>query len=170
MRSEFEAAVTCLCQVMQDETAHSKELWKGAFDAGLVPILCNMLRSGDEVVVDRALTLATCLMRVTPPGLEGLEGRWASELLRAVAELITAKPEVPLLAAIKALLNICSTHRGVLMGSHKQGLGDTLKLLSTHSDPETAAAAKELLSVVDQPLEVRSTLPSPGKCNCRSFQ
>jgi hypothetical protein len=154
---------------MQDETAPSTGLWKAAFDAGLVPVLCNMLRRGDEATVDSALTLATRLMRVTPPGLQGLEGRWASELPRAVAGLITAKPEVPPAAAIKALLNICSTHRDVLMDSHQRGLWDTLKLFSTHSDPEIAAAAKELLSVVNQPFEVRLTLPSPGKCNRCSF-
>jgi hypothetical protein len=162
-------AVTCLWHVMQDETAHSKGLWKAAFDGGLVLVLCTMLRHGDQATVVSALTLGTCLMRVTPLGLKGLEGQWASKLPRAVAGLITAKPEVAPVLAVKTLLSMCSTHRDALMDSHKRGLGYSLRLLTTHSDPETAAAAKELCSLVDQPLEVRWTPPFPRKCNCCCF-
>jgi hypothetical protein len=158
--SDLQAAMTCLSQVMHHEIDHPTGLWKAAFDAGLVPVLCNMLRLGDQAMRSNLLTLSNNLMLITPADLQGLEGRWAKELPRTLAGLIASNPHAAPAAAVKTLLNMCLVHKEVLLESHKWYLGDSLKQLSTHGNSETAAVAKQLLSLVEQAFKVRSNIRS----------
>ncbi len=171
MCSDLEAAMTCLSKVMHSEVDHPTGLWKAAFDSGLVPILCNMLRLDDESMVDRSLTLSACLLRITPPGRNGLEARWAKELLRTIMELVVAKAEAAPPAAVQTLVSTALIHKDMLKDIHTWGIEDSLKVLTTHSYSPVAAGAERLLSLVHkkQALEVRFIIPFPETLECPSY-
>ncbi len=118
-----------LCLIRLMELDNEKELgaWKPAYDAGLAPVLCNLLTSCEEPAVSKVLRLSMALVRVTPPGNEG---QWAGRLPREIARLLTAKPLVAAAQAINALFMRCGMHLQLLVECHNWGLGDSLKELA----------------------------------------
>ncbi len=154
--SGVQLALDCLCQLMQYDNRHPMGIWKPAYDAGIVSVLSDLLKVGTEQTIDKLLTLCTCLVLVTPPGEEG---RWAETLSLAVAGLLTAKPPVAPARAADTLITMCISLRQHPVDPHKWGLGDSLRELATHSDPETATAAKELLSITTSAFDVSCSLP-----------
>jgi hypothetical protein len=153
--SALEAPIACLNQLLRHETAKPLEIWKPAYKAGIVLVLSNLLRL-NETTAHNVLALAVSLLLVTPDG-EG--GPGVGRLPFAVARLLTAKPPVAPAAAAHTLVTMCLRDRQVLVDCDTWGVGDTLKQLAMHSDPDTAAAAKNLLSLITEDLDVRRPHP-----------
>jgi hypothetical protein len=148
----------CLCQIVQFDKAKELGTWKAAYDAGIVPIMCDLLTVCKAAAVSKVLDLAMSLMGATPPGKEG---HWAGRLPREIARLLTARPVLAAAQAANTLSMMCTTHPQLLMECQALGLGESLKELSTNSNPETTAAAKQLLSMVIEGLAVSF---SPAYC------
>jgi hypothetical protein len=153
--SALEAPIACLNQLLRHETAIPLEIWKPAYKAGIVWVT-NLLRLNNETTAHNVLALAVSLLLVTPDG-ERTPG--VGRLPFAVAGLLAARPPVAPAAAAHTLVAMCLRDRHLLVDCDTWGLGDTLKQLAMHSDPETAAGAKNLLLIISKYLDVRPPRP-----------
>jgi hypothetical protein len=149
--SAVDASLECLCELMEYDQDNQGGGTKAALDAGIIPVLCGLLAVCDEQRIERVLALSAFLLRVKAPGHEG---EWAGRLPHAIARLLNASLPVAAAQAADTLFNMCSTHPQLLQECHTWGLGDSLGRLTAHSDPEMAAAAKKLLSVAENWLDV----------------
>jgi hypothetical protein len=155
------APLECLLQLVLYDKDNQAGVRKAAYDAGIVPLLCDLLAACDESRIKQVLSLSTSLVLFNSPGEEG---EWAGRLPHAIARLMNASPPVAAAAAADALFNMCTLYPQLLLACPTWGIGDSLKRLTAHSDPETAAAAKKLLSIMEEWLDV-----SPPLCLFNSF-
>lgn len=129
--------------------------WKPAIDAGIVPVIMDLL-SCDLETVRSALWLSTRLL-LAAPNVEV----WAGGLPRAIAGLCSSSPDMAL-DTVDMLFDIGLVRREVIADFHTWGVYASLKRLATCSHPQLAAAASRLLFLVDHGLDVSS---SSSPCN-----
>jgi hypothetical protein len=151
-------ALSCLVHIMEYEIDHPTGiLWESAYDSGIVPALCDLIRPDAGLAIPYVLALCTYLVYITPPGHEK---RWGDTLPRAVARLLTTRSTVAPALTIDVLTTMCDSNRHLLEDSHTWGLGDILEDLTKHSNMHTAGAAKELLCIMSSRLDVSPSQPS----------
>jgi hypothetical protein len=153
-------ALRCLCQLLQGDNDHRMGMWQSAHDSGIVPVISDLLTicAGPNFNIVR--TLCTCFVLVTP---HEQEGRWAGKLPQAVERLLTATAGEARARATNTVISMCILDRRLFVDSSTWGLSDVLKDLAANSDPETGAAAQELLRIAFPGLEVCGTL-IPARC------
>jgi hypothetical protein len=87
----LDSPLLCLCQLMKIDRDEKLGTWKMACNAGIVPVICNLLTVCEEAAISKVLDLAVSLMRANPPGNDT---QWAGRLPRETARLLTARPLV----------------------------------------------------------------------------
>jgi hypothetical protein len=153
---------SCLHQLgadlrVKDDADGLKAFWISVIDAGIVPVIADFLASAQEPVVMSFLRLSNMLVVAAPRG-GGAE--WPTQLLRAVAGVMSARMLVAPAAAAELLMNVGMMRRDLLADFHTWGVTESARRLTRRSDPNTASAAKALLFIVNQRADVsRSQLP-----------
>jgi hypothetical protein len=144
----------CLSQITDASEASSEDpatFWKPAIDAGIVPVIVDLLALPDRKTILSLLRLSGSVLLAGPRG-EGQ--RWAGELPRAIAGLVNAKPPVAVHEAVAMLFNI-ALRRDLVLDLRAWGVHEAVRRLESDRDPETARGAKGLLFMVSQRLDVR---------------
>jgi hypothetical protein len=158
-----EASLDSLCHIMQHKKENPTGVWKPAYDAGMVPAICDMLThvKRDEVLATKLVRLSSRLVKVTP---RCEDMRWIVTLPHAIAGLLIVKPPVIPVRAANCLATFCGLYPDLYREFHLWGLRKALKRLSRHRDPETARAAEQLLLIsfsASEPLAAVSPCFSP---------
>jgi hypothetical protein len=78
--------------------------------------------------------------------------------MRATAALLTAEAHVATTCALEGLFGIGVVRRDLITDFATWGMDDTMERLTKHSDTYMAAAARRLLFLVNDGLEVGSAL------------
>jgi hypothetical protein len=134
-------ALSCLVDFMRFDIKNSNELWKPAVDAGIIAVLLDLLTLGHEQTVSSSLELSGMLLMSAP---RGEAEQWGVGLVQTTAQLLSAKPPVALRDAARMLHSIGMARPTLIANFHTWGINDSLQHLTTHSDPDTAAAAGQL--------------------------
>jgi hypothetical protein len=121
--------------------------FKPVIDAGLVPVLMDLLRLRHEPSAAQALHLAETLLLATP---HGNPPRWSWGLMGAVAGLLSAEPPVEPGRAAEVLFHVGMERRQLIVDYQPWGIDASVRRLARSPDAETAAAAKKLLYVVNE--------------------
>jgi hypothetical protein len=158
------AALSCLSDLMRYDSTHRKEFWSSAVNAGIVPVLIDLLTAGHEQTVSKTLELSGMLLTSAP---EGEVTRWGVGLVHACTRLLSADRPVAVRVAAEMLHIVGETHHALIADCHTWGIDLSLQRLTMHSDPGTACAAhqlKNLLSCV-KPKPNVSPQPPPDVTN-----
>ncbi len=147
-------ALSCLMGLMRYDVKNAKEMWKPAVDAGIVPVLLDLLTLRHGQTLGSTLELSGMLLMSAP---RGEAEQWGVELVRATAGLLNAARPVALHDAAKVLHTVGKKHPALIADCHTWGIEVSLQQLTLHSNSDTAAAArqlKKLLSDVKQQPDV----------------
>jgi hypothetical protein len=158
----------CLSHITDASEENSKDpavFWKPAIDAGIVPVIVDLLALPDRKTILSLLRLSGTVLLAGPRG-EGQ--RWAGQLPRAIAGLIIGKPPVAVHEAVAMLFNI-ALRRDLALDLRAWGVYETVRRLESDSNPDTARGAKGLLFMVDHGLNVRPA-PSLRNLSLTSFK
>jgi hypothetical protein len=157
--SALDDSLTCLRNLYEEyaerDMATAWEFWRPAINAGLLPVIMDLLTMGHKPLVLSLLRLSGILLMPLP---NRAAEPWARGLLRAVAGLISARPPVAPEAAMELLLSVGIIRRDFMMDFHTWGIYDGLQRFAAHTNPRTAAVARALLFLVNSGSDVSSTL------------
>jgi hypothetical protein len=92
---------------MQYDQDNQAGVRKAAYDAGVVPVLCDLLAVCDEPRIKKLMTLSASLLLVKSPGGER---EWAERLPHAIARLLSATPPVAVAQAADTLFDMCTLY------------------------------------------------------------
>jgi hypothetical protein len=152
--------LSCLTEIMVYDSTHRKVFWRPAVNAGIVPVLIDLLTHRHEQTVSKTLELSGMLLTSAP---EGEVGQWGLGLVHATTRVLSADRPVAVRNAAEMLHKVGSAHPCLIADCHTWRIDDSLQQLTTHSDPGTAAAAlhlKKLLSSVKPEPDVSPLLNS----------
>jgi hypothetical protein len=121
--------------------------FKPIIDAGLVPVLINLLSLRHEPSAAQALHLAETLLLATP---HGNPPRWSWGLMGAVAGLLSAEPPVKPDRAAEVLFHVGMERRQLIADYQPWGIDASVRRLARSPHAGTAANAKKLLYVVNE--------------------
>jgi hypothetical protein len=136
-----EPPLSCLKQLLWYNMLSIGALGKAAVDAGIVPILVDLLKFDDEVTIVLVVRVSALLLVPAP---RETVGAWGRDLMRASARLLTASRPVTQRDTIEMLAKIGETHPQLLVDCHTWGIDDAVQRLTIDSDVATAAAALKL--------------------------
>jgi hypothetical protein len=152
MPLDFELVIdplSCLSRLIgeTEEDDSSRELMGPAMDARIVAVLTEVVKKRDEKTIVCLLVLVRSVLLAVPQG-------GAGGLPRAIAGLLTSDGPQTLVIATNTLLCIALMRPDLIKDWHTWGMDDTLERLTLNNDKRTAAAARELLSLVNLMVDV----------------
>jgi hypothetical protein len=145
MGSNLSFPISCLSNIMWYRTDDKAAAWEALVDAGIVPLLCDLVVFGHDKLMTNIGRLVSSLVLVTTPGLATL---YMGELPRSLAGLIKRRPPVAPGSNADTLYFMAMKREELLEDYQSFGLGPSLKRLARHNDPHTAAAAEQLLHLI----------------------
>ncbi len=149
--------ISCLSRLIGPsiEDDYATEFMGPAMDAGIVPVLTDLVMQRDEQTTGGLLGLVILVLLAVPQG-------GAGGLPRAVAGLLGFDCPKTLGVATETLSCIASMRPDLITDCHTWGMDDTLERLTLNNDQRTAAAARELLLLVNLIADV--SLPLSEAC------
>jgi hypothetical protein len=140
-------ALSCLNHLMRYDMTHGRGMWTAAVNAGVVPVLADLLTRPHKTTTATALELSGMLLMSAP---RGEAGRWGSDLVRASARLLTANPPVAVRDAVEMLHKVGFARPELIADWQSWGIDDSLHRLTMHNDQGTAAAARQLETLLSR--------------------
>jgi hypothetical protein len=144
----------CLRLLFMYHLRDDRGLPEHANEAGLIPILGELLKMGDELARVDVLALADIIL-LTPPF--GHTASVAPGFMRAIAGLITAKRPVALTYALDELFALGVVRRELIMDFNTWDVAGVVERLAQNSDADIAHAAQRVLFLVNDGREVGFT-------------
>jgi hypothetical protein len=131
------------CLVITEGMAQDAASWKNLIDAGILPLLCDLIELCSEELMEDLMQLVNSLVMMSPE--EG--GReYLGRLPSVIVGLITAEPPVAPHLATDALLNMALFCEELVSDFQSWGITPILKGLKTrHNDLRVRSAADGLM-------------------------
>jgi hypothetical protein len=158
MRDGLNTALNCLEDLVQYDMLEGGDSCSSAVDAGVGPVLVEVLMLGHEPTVVKALEVSRMLLMAAP---EEDTGEWRVGLVCATARLLSADPPVAVRDAVELLHLVGMTDLQLIADCYTSGIEDGLQRVTVHSEPGIRTAAhklKELLFCGIKGPDVSSTL------------